>query len=95
MYGNNATGKIKGYDMITNGEFMIHKVAYVECLQHNLIGFSKLVVFTRLKVSFYEEGSAITNKESKKEILKSKRLGEMFLLGMKYNARKFGLDIKI
>ena len=56
-YGNNSFGTIKGYGMITNGEFSIRKVAYVEGLQHNLISVSQLVVGTRLKVSFDDEGS--------------------------------------
>jgi len=56
-YGNNATGEIKGYGMITNGEFSIRKVAYVEGLQHNLISVLQLVVGTGLKVEFDEEGS--------------------------------------
>ena len=38
-YGNNSYGTIKGYGMITNGEFSIQKVAFVEGLQHNLIVF--------------------------------------------------------
>ncbi|KAL7603227.1 uncharacterized protein LOC111890346 [Lactuca sativa] len=56
-FDNNALGEIKGYDMITNGKFSIRKVAYVEGLQHNLISVSELVVVTRLKVSFDDEGS--------------------------------------
>ena len=43
-YGNNSYGMIKGYEMITNGEFSIWKVAYVKGLQHNLISVSQLVV---------------------------------------------------
>ena len=39
-YGNNETGDIKGYGMITNGDISIRKVAYVEGLQHNLISVS-------------------------------------------------------
>ena len=39
-YDNNSFGTIKGYGMITNGEFSIRKVAYVEGLQHNLISVS-------------------------------------------------------
>ncbi|XP_052619752.1 uncharacterized protein LOC128126067 [Lactuca sativa] len=39
-YGNNSFGRIKGYGMIMNGDFSIHKVAYVEGLQHNLISVS-------------------------------------------------------
>ncbi|KAI3767848.1 hypothetical protein L2E82_18277 [Cichorium intybus] len=82
-YGNNATGNIKGYGMITNGEISIRKVAYVEGLQHNFISVSQLVVGTGLKVSFDEDGSELIEKESKKIILKSKRKGEMFPLDMR------------
>ena len=57
--GNNATGEIKRYGMITNGEFSICKVAYVEGLQHNLTSDSQLVAGTGLEVSFDDEGSEI------------------------------------
>ena len=43
--------------MITNEEFTIQKVAYVEGLQHNLISVSQLFVGTGLKVTFDGEGS--------------------------------------
>ena len=61
-YGNNSYGTIKGYGMITNGDFTIRKVTYVEGLQHNLISVSQLVVGTGLKVSFDDEGSKIIEK---------------------------------
>ncbi|KAI3510079.1 hypothetical protein L1887_25606 [Cichorium endivia] len=82
-YGNNVTGEIKGYGIISNGEFSIHKVAYVEGLQHNLISVSQLVVGSGLKVSFDEDGLEIVEKKTKTIILKSKRKGEMFPLDMK------------
>ncbi|KAI3510732.1 hypothetical protein L1887_17865 [Cichorium endivia] len=82
-YDNNATGEIKGSDMITNGELSIRKVAYVEGLQHNLISVSQLVVGTWLKVSFDEDGSKLIEKKTKKIVLKSKRKGEMFPLDLK------------
>ncbi|XP_052627489.1 uncharacterized protein LOC128134106 [Lactuca sativa] len=50
-YGNNSFGTIKGNKMITNGEFSIRKVAYVEGLQHNLISVSQLVVLKSLRKS--------------------------------------------
>ncbi|XP_052620814.1 uncharacterized protein LOC128126754 [Lactuca sativa] len=79
-FGNNALGEIKGYDMITNGKFSIHKVAYVEGLQHNLISVSQLVVGTRLKVSFDDEGSKFFEMKTKSVLLKSKRKGKMYPL---------------
>ncbi|KAI3523774.1 hypothetical protein L1887_02170 [Cichorium endivia] len=82
-YGNKATGEIRGFEMIKNGEFSIRKVAYVEGLQHNLISVSQLVVGSGLKVSFDEEGSKIIEKKTKTIILKSKREGEMYPLNMK------------
>ena len=50
-FGNNHTAEIKGYGQITNGEFTIKRVAYVEGLKHNLISVSQLVVGTGLKIS--------------------------------------------
>ena len=82
-FGNNSYGTIKGYGMITNGDFTIRKVAYVEGLQHNLISVSQLVGGTGLKVSFDDEGSEIIEKESNKVILKSDRKGEMFPLNLR------------
>ena len=64
-FGNNSFGTIKGYGMITNGDFTIRKVAYVEGLQHNLISVSQLVGGTGLKVSFDDEGSEIIEKKDK------------------------------
>ena len=81
-YGNNSFGTIKGYGMITNGEFSIRKVAYVEGLQHNLISVSQLVVGTGLKVSFDDEGSEIVEKKSSNVLLRSKRKGEMYPLNL-------------
>ena len=62
-YSNKSYGTIKGYGMITNGDFIIRKVAYVEGLQHNLISVSQLVVGTGLKISFDDEGSEIIEKQ--------------------------------
>ena len=82
-FGNNSYGTIKGYGMITNGDFTIRKVSYVEGLQHNLISVSQLVGGTGLKVSFDDEGSEIIEKKSNKVILKSDQKGEMFPLNLK------------
>ena len=66
--------------MISNGDFSIRKVAYVEDLQHNLISVSQLVVGTGLNVSFHDEGSEIIEKKTKAILLKLKRKGEMYPL---------------
>ncbi|KAL4564910.1 hypothetical protein LXL04_028986 [Taraxacum kok-saghyz] len=81
-FGNNHTAEIKGYGKITNGEFTINRVAYVEGLKHNLISVSQLVVGTGLKITFDDEGSVIEDKKTKNVILKSERKGEMFPLDM-------------
>nr|KAJ0227036.1 hypothetical protein LSAT_V11C100049630 [Lactuca sativa] len=81
-FGNNSYGTIKGYGMITNGDFSIRKVAYVEGLQHNLISVSQLVMGTGLKVSFDDKGSKIFEKQTKKVLLKSARKGEMYPLNL-------------
>lgn len=62
--------------------FSIRRVAYVEGLHHNLISVSQLVVGTRLKVSFDDEGSDIIEKKSKKVLLKSMHKGEMYPLNV-------------
>ncbi|KAL4582285.1 hypothetical protein LXL04_006830 [Taraxacum kok-saghyz] len=82
-FGNNHTAEIKGYGQITNGEFTIKRVAYVEGLKHNLISVSQLFVGTGLKITFDDEGSVIEDKKTKNVILKSERKGEMFPLDMK------------
>ena len=81
-YGNNSYGTIKGYGMITNGDFSIRKVAYVEGLQYNLISVLKLAVGTGMKVLFYDEGSEIIEKKTKTVLLKSQRKGEMYPLNL-------------
>ncbi|KAI3515988.1 hypothetical protein L1887_14895 [Cichorium endivia] len=45
-FGNNETCPIRGYDKITNGQFTINRVAFVEGLKHNLVSISQLVVGT-------------------------------------------------
>ncbi|KAL7610146.1 hypothetical protein Lser_V15G14186 [Lactuca serriola] len=78
-YDNNSFGTIKGYGMITNGDFSIKRVTYVEGVQHNLISVSQIVVGTGLKVSFDDEGSEIVEKKSNNILLKSKRKGKCTL----------------
>lgn len=58
-FGNNEIAIPKGYEMITNGEVTIWKVAYVERLKHNIISVSQIVVSTCLKVSFDERSLEI------------------------------------
>ncbi|XP_052625919.1 uncharacterized protein LOC128132944 [Lactuca sativa] len=70
-YSNNSYDIIKGYGMITNRDFSIRKVAYMEGLKHSLISISQLVVGSGLKVSFDDEGSEIIEKKSKTVWLKS------------------------
>ena len=79
-FGNNHKCKVKGYGKITNGNFTINRVAFVEGLQHNLISVSQLVVGTSNQVLFNEEGSVISNIKTKEVLLKSKRKGDMFTL---------------
>ena len=80
---NNNKFSIKGYGKITNGIYMIKQVTYVKRLQHNLISVSQLVVGIGNQVTFDEEGSVISNKNSKEVLLKSKRKWEMFTLDLK------------
>ncbi|KAL4578457.1 hypothetical protein LXL04_014580 [Taraxacum kok-saghyz] len=81
-FGNNELAEIKGYGKITNGDFTINKVAFVEGLKHNLISVSQLVVCTGLKVSFDEDGSEIEDKSTKQCLIKSTRQGELYPLDL-------------
>ena len=68
--------------MITNGDFSIRKVAYVEGLQHSLVNVSQLVVGIVLKVSFDDEGSEIIEEKTKTVLLKSQQKGKMYPLNL-------------
>lgn len=70
-FGNNERASIKGYGVITNGQFTVKRVMYVEGLNHNLISVSQLVVGTDLKISFDENGFVIEKKITKEVLLKS------------------------
>ena len=39
-FGNNQKCQVKGYGKVTNGQFIVNRVAYVEGLQHNFISVS-------------------------------------------------------
>ena len=41
-YGNNSNSQIRGYEILTNGNFSISNVAYVVDQKHNLISVGKL-----------------------------------------------------
>ena len=41
-FGNNMKGEVKGHGNISNGNFAIKKVAYVDGLKHNLIRVAHL-----------------------------------------------------
>ena len=82
-FGNNQKCHVKGFWKITNVQFMVNQVAYVEGLQHNLISVSQLVVGTGNQVVFNEEASIISNVNTNEVLLKSKRHGDMFTLDIK------------
>ena len=82
-FGNNQKCKIKRYGKVMNMKFTVNRVAYVEGLKHNLISLSQLVAGKGNQVLFYEEGSTISNKETKEVLLNSKQKGDMFTLNMK------------
>ncbi|XP_052622677.1 uncharacterized protein LOC111903599 [Lactuca sativa] len=79
-FGNNQKCQAKGYGKITNGQSTVNRVAYVKGLQHNLISVSQVVVGTGNQVPFNEEGSIISNVNTKEVLLKSKMKGDMFTL---------------
>ncbi|KAI3499752.1 hypothetical protein L1887_35561 [Cichorium endivia] len=82
-FGNNDTCPIRGYGKITNGQFTINRVSFVEGLKHNLVSISQLVVGTGNAVTFNDQGSIITKEATKEVLLKSERKGSMFPLNLK------------
>ncbi|KAI3782315.1 hypothetical protein L2E82_12357 [Cichorium intybus] len=82
-FGNNETCPIRGYGKITNGQFTINRVAFVEGLKHNLVSISQLVVGTGNAVTFNNQGSIITKEATNEVLLKSERKGSMFPLNLK------------
>ncbi|KAI3505837.1 hypothetical protein L1887_28124 [Cichorium endivia] len=78
-FGNDANGIIKGYGVLTNGNFTIQKVAYVLGLKHNLISVGQLVS-TSLRVEFDNEFSYIMTGTRDKCLIRSSRQINMFPL---------------
>ncbi|XP_052625604.1 uncharacterized protein LOC128132724 [Lactuca sativa] len=52
---NNQKCKVKGYGKVTNGKFIVNRVAYVEGLKHNLVSVTQLFVDIINQVVFDEE----------------------------------------
>ena len=75
-FGNNMKAKIKGYGNITNGNFTIKKVAFVDDLKHNLISVSQLCD-NNLEVLFTKQRSLIMDAKTKDVIVDSDRAGNM------------------
>nr|KAJ0209793.1 hypothetical protein LSAT_V11C400226980 [Lactuca sativa] len=80
-FGNNMKAKIKGYGNITNGNFTIKKVAFVDDLKHNLISVSQLCD-NILEVLFTKQRSLIMDTKTKDVIVDSDRAGNMYPLDM-------------
>ena len=53
-FGNDSNGTIRGYNILTNDNFSIQRVSYVEGLKHNLICVgksAKLVIVLNLMMN--------------------------------------------
>ncbi|XP_052627483.1 uncharacterized protein LOC128134103 [Lactuca sativa] len=80
-FGNNMKAKIKGYGNITNGNFKIKKVSFVDDLKHSLISVSQLCD-NNLEVLFTKQRSLIMDAKTKDVIVDSDRAGNMYPLDM-------------
>ncbi|KAI3691358.1 hypothetical protein L2E82_49702 [Cichorium intybus] len=78
-FGNDANRIIKGYGVLTNGNFTIQRVAYVLGLKHNLVSVGQLVS-TGLRVEFDNEFSYIMTATRDRCLVKSARHVNMFPL---------------
>lgn len=73
----------KGDVKITNENFIVNWVAYVNGLKQNLISLSHLVVGTGNQALFDDKESVISNKVTNEVLLKSKRKCDMCMLDVK------------
>ncbi|KAI3751914.1 hypothetical protein L2E82_23008 [Cichorium intybus] len=78
-FGNDANGIIKGYKVLTNGNFTVQRVAYVLGLKHNLVSVGQLVS-TGLRVEFDNKFSYIMTGTRDRCLVKSPRHVNMFPL---------------
>ncbi|KAI3510737.1 hypothetical protein L1887_17870 [Cichorium endivia] len=86
-FGNDANDIIKGYGVLTNGNFTIQKVAYVLRLKHNLVSVGQLVS-TGLRVEFDNEFSCIMTGTRDRCLVKSLKQLNMFPLDISMFLRK-------
>ncbi|KAI3708761.1 hypothetical protein L2E82_38185 [Cichorium intybus] len=86
-FGNDANGIIKGYGVLTNGNFTIQKVAYVLILKYNIVSVGQLVS-TGLRVEFDNEFSYIMTGTRDRCLVKSPRQLNMFPLDISMFVRK-------
>ncbi|KAL7596883.1 hypothetical protein Lser_V15G29809 [Lactuca serriola] len=78
-YGNNSNSPIRGYGILTNGNFSISNVAYVANLKHNLISVSQLTNSNR-HVEFCKKHSYVMFEDRKECLIKSIRNKNMYPL---------------
>ncbi|KAI3510729.1 hypothetical protein L1887_17862 [Cichorium endivia] len=78
-FENDANGIIKGYGVLTNGNFTIQRVAYVLGLKHNILSIGQLVS-TGLRVEFDNEFSYNMTGTRDRCLVKSPRHVNMFPL---------------
>lgn len=70
-FRNNANGTIRGYGVLTTGNFSIQRVVYVEGLKHNLIGVGQLCKACH-RVEFDNEYCYIMTSDRNTCLIKSK-----------------------
>ncbi|KAL4570004.1 hypothetical protein LXL04_025653 [Taraxacum kok-saghyz] len=80
-FGNDENGIIKGYGILTNGEFTIRRVAYVHGLKHNLISVKQLCNVGH-RVEFDRGYSYIWNEDRTTCLATSKCNGNMYPLNI-------------
>ena len=78
-FGNSANGVIRGYGVLTTGNFSIQKVAYVEGLKHNLISVGQLCKAGH-RVEFDDQFCYIMTSDRSTCLIKSRSEGTMYPL---------------
>ena len=80
VFGDNNIGKTRGYGVLTNGNVMFKRVAYVEGLKHNLLSISQFCD-AKNKVLFHHEAGVVYNKKGS-AVLGAQRKGNTYIVNM-------------
>ncbi|KAJ9547733.1 hypothetical protein OSB04_020276 [Centaurea solstitialis] len=86
-FGGNGKGQTRGYGTLTNGVTTFKRVAYVECLMHNLLSIGQLCDKNHT-VSFSKKRCRVKNRR-KEVILTGVRQADIYIINMNTSTDNF------